>query len=498
MKRNTIKWRIFKYNIIVIIMLITFTAVIFNVAVRIYIEKNIVTQLNKIASNAEDTALKHGPDFFKQIPPPPPPDSQNIDLPPFHAEETELPLTDLQGTNDLFKYYFMLDHSLKEPLTLLNADFILIDQNENRITPFTDKYVSDDFMKQLKNEINNSKKIAQETHLTFRSSGTEYIAIIKPVSDKNSFGLGWIIIYSNVEQINQLQIAINLILFFILIFSALITVVFSSRVSKKISEPFYHLNQYISAISERNFGNKIEMPVYDELRELVNNINIMSEKLETYDKAQKTFLQNASHEFRTPLMSIQSYAEGIKYEVVDSNSAVTVILSEIKRMTRLVEDLLYLSRLNAIEENYNYVNLDFNALTKNCVTSVNLLAEKSNITLRTKLSNQIIQIYGDEEKLSRAITNVINNCIRYANSIVTIELITIDKANVQLVISDDGPGFKNSELPNIFERFYKGVNGNLGLGLSISKNIIEKLNGQISAKNSMSGALFIIELPISF
>jgi signal transduction histidine kinase len=498
MKRNTIKWRIFKYNIIVIIMLITFTAVIFNVAVRIYIEKNIVTQLNKIASNAEDTALKHGPDFFKQIPPPPPPDSQNIDLPPFHAEDTELPLTDIQGTNDLFKYYFMLDHSLKEPLTLLNADFILIDQNENRITPFTDKYVSDDFMKQLKNEINNSKKIAQETYLTFRSSGTEYIAIIKPVSDKNSFGLGWIIIYSNVEQINQLQISINLILFFILIFSALITVVFSSRVSKKISEPFYHLNQYISAISERNFGNKIEMPVYDELRELVNNINIMSEKLETYDKAQKTFLQNASHEFRTPLMSIQSYAEGIKYEVVDSNNAVTVILSEIKRMTRLVEDLLYLSRLNAIEENYNYVNLDFNALTKNCVTSVNLLAEKSNITLRTKLSNQIIQIYGDEEKLSRAITNVINNCIRYANSIVTIELITIDKANVQLVISDDGPGFKNSELPNIFERFYKGVNGNLGLGLSISKNIIEKLNGQISAKNSTSGALFIIELPISF
>jgi signal transduction histidine kinase len=454
-----------------------------------------VTQLNKIASNAEDTALKHGPDFFKQLPPPP--DSQDVDFPHFHTEETELPLTDLQGTNDLFKYYFMLDHSLKEPLTLLNADFILIDQNENRITPFPDKYVSDDFMKQLKNEINDSKKIAHETYLNFHSSGTEYIAIIKSVSDKNTFGLGWIIIYSNVEQINQLQIGINLILSFILIFSAIITVVFSSRVSKKISEPFYHLNQYISAISERNFGTKIEMPVYDELRELVNNINIMSEKLETHDKAQKTFLQNASHEFRTPLMSIQSYAEGIKYEVIDSDSAVTVILSEIKRMTHLVEDLLYLSRLDAIEENYTNTDLDFNELTNNCVVSMNLLAEKSNITLRIRLHGKIIKVHGDKEKLSRAINNVISNCIRYANSVVCVEVNITDKTKVQLIITDDGPGFKNNELPNIFDRFYKGINGHFGLGLSISKNIIEKLNGQITAKNSTSGALFKIELPIN-
>ena len=62
--------------------------------------------------------------------------------------------------------------------------------------------------------------------------------------------------------------------------------------------------------------------------------------------------------------------------------------------------------------------------------------------------------------------------------------------------ADDGPGFDNQELPNIFDRFYKGKKGNFGLGLAISKNIIEKHNGKITAKNSESGALFIIELPI--
>jgi len=470
-------------------MLITLTTIIFNVAIRMYIEKVIIAQLSKIASNAEHTALQHGPDFFPEFHQMPPPDAPNDKFSP----------TNLQGDIDPFRYYFMLDRSLKEPLTLLNADFILLDQNKNRITPAQEKFDSTpvDLMKELTNEINKSEKVDQEKYLNFNLSSTEYLAIIKPVSDKNSFGLGWIIIYSNIQQINQLQLVINIILFLILIFSALITIVFSSRVSKKISESFSHLNKYISAISERDFGNKIEMPVYDELHDLVNNINIMSEKLETYDKAQKTFLQNVSHEFRTPLMSIQSYAEGIKYDVIDSNTAVTVILTEIKRMTNLVEDLLYLSRLDAIEENYNCSNLDFNEFVNMCVHRMKWIATKSNITIATSTPKEIVEIHGDEEKLSRAITNIISNCIRYAHSVVIVEFKVIDTNKIQLTISDDGPGFKDNELPNIFERFYKGTKGNFGLGLSISKNIIEKMNGKISANNSNSGALFIIELPIT-
>jgi signal transduction histidine kinase len=491
MKRNTIKWRIFKYNIVIIIMLITLTTIIFNVAVRLYLEKDTVKQLNKIASNAENTALKHGPDFFKKAPPLIPHDNE--------MQMERIPPPDPENTSDVFKYYFMLDRSLKEPLTMLNADFILLDQNKNRITPSPDKpeSASPELMKQLFNEMSKMKKLDEEKYLNFNLSGTEYIALIKPVSDKNSFGLGWIIIYSNIQQINQLQIGINIILLFILVFSALITIIFSSRVSKKISEPFSHLNEYISSISDRNFGNKIEMPVYDELGELVNNINIMSEKLGIYDKAQKTFLQNASHEFRTPLMSIQSYAEGIKYEVVSSEIAVPIILDEIKRMTNLVEDLLYLSRLDTIEENYSFKSMIFNELLLMCIERMNLIAEQNNIAIASILPTDMVKVYGDEEKLSRAITNIITNCIRYASSSVMIDLeVTGGNSTLQLTISDDGPGFDANELPNVFDRFYKGKKGNHGLGLSISKNIIEKFNGKITAGNSETGAFFLIELPI--
>jgi len=92
--------------------------------------------------------------------------------------------------------------------------------------------------------------------------------------------------------------------------------------------------------------------------------------------------------------------------------------------------------------------------------------------------------------------NIISNCIRYADSIVELSLEIVEDNKALLTISDDGPGFDINDLPYIFERFYKGKKGNSGLGLAISKNVIKKHNGKITAENSASGALFIIELPI--
>ncbi|MGE5679075.1 MAG: sensor histidine kinase [Pseudomonadota bacterium] len=485
-KSNTIKWRIFKYNIIVIIMLIALVAVIFNLSIRFYIEREMMGQLGRIASRTEDTALKKGPDFFKDgknvFPPPPP-----RDLP--------------QNENDnALRYYFMLDRSLKESMSVLNANYILLDISKTVINPLPVEYSNtpQDLLLQITREIEGLKSMDQPNYLDFNLSGTEYIAIVKPVSDKNNFGLGWIVIYSSLQQVNQLQLAINIILLAILLVSALIIVFFSSIIAKKVSAPFSSLNQHIRDIAEIKFGTKIQVPVYDELQELVSNFNIMSEKLETYDKAQKTFLQNASHEFRTPLMSIQSYAEGIKYGVTDSTTSADIIIDESKRLTRLVENLLYLSRLDAIEESYCFNRLDFNELLRSCADRMNAIAAKNNIVLSMELPAEDIAIIADDEKISRAISNILGNCIRFAQSVVNIKAeLFNDRSIVRLSISDDGPGLKPEELPYIFDRFYKGSGGNFGLGLAISKNVIEKHKGSIIAQNSNIGAVFQIDLPAS-
>jgi two-component system sensor histidine kinase CssS len=481
MRSNTIKWRIFKYNLIVIITLIALVAIIFNVSIRFYIERDIAAQLNRIAEKTEETALKRGPDVFV-----------------IEGKRPPILMITKERAADIFRFYFALDRSLREPLSVLNADYFLLDMNMNVINAPDELSTTagSDVMSRIMSEINKFTELKEKKFLNFYLSGHEYIALIKPVSGKNSIGLGWIVIYSSLQKVNQLQMGINLILLVILLISAFIIVLFSSVVAKNIAEPFSTLNQHIRSIAERNFGTKIDTPVYDELNEFVNNINIMSEKLETHDKAQKTFLQNASHEFRTPLMSIQSYAEGIKYGITDSTASADIIIDESKRLTQLVENLLFLSRLDAIEESYCFSRLDANELLRCCTERISPIAAKSNIAIESDIPDKAVMANADGEKLTRAVTNVLSNCIRYAKSKINIVSELTAENKLRITIADDGPGFAEHELSNVFDRFYKGDKGNFGLGLAIARTVIVKHNGSITAGNHESGAIFTIEIPL--
>lgn len=501
MKRHTIRWRIFKYNLIMISMLIALVSISFNIVVRMYMERDIISQLNKITIRTVNAALHQRPSQFSE--PKRPPDSandtNNKSISRGNEEKKNLVNESDDESDKIFRYYLSLNRSLNEPLSITNADYILLDKEKNLIpSPITDDYDKEDLNRHILEKIKaSSEGFSDKEYLKLTISGTNYIAVVRPLSETNNADLGWIIIFSSLQKINQLQYQINGILFIILFFTSIIAMVLSSNLSKKLSRPFASLTSHIKEISERNFGNKVQIPVYEELQEMVSSINIMSEKLKTYDKAQKTFLQNVSHEFRTPLMSIQSYAEGIKYDVVDKETAVDIILDESKRMASLIEELLYLSRLETMEENYHFERLNASKILYSIVDRMNRIALQENINITAENINNEIEILADEEKLSRAITNIISNCIRYAASSVNIEAFAENNTKLIIKIYDDGKGCETDDISHIFERFYKGRKGNFGLGLSISKNVIERHGGKISVQNQIcGGALFTIELGV--
>lgn len=101
----------------------------------------------------------------------------------------------------------------------------------------------------------------------------------------------------------------------------------------------------------------------------------------------------------------------------------------------------------------------------------------------------------DEKAISRAFTNVISNAIRYANQEVNIAC-SIVQQFARIEITDDGPGISDADMPHIFDRFYKGEGGNHGIGLSITKSIVEQHGGRIFALNVYKGARFVIDLPL--
>jgi signal transduction histidine kinase len=241
----------------------------------------------------------------------------------------------------------------------------------------------------------------------------------------------------------------------------------------------------------------IDISTGDEIEELAKCFNSMANNLKTYDDRQKAFLQNTSHELKTPLMSIQGYAEAIKDGVVQGaevEPSLDIIIEESQRLKQVVEDIIYLTRLENFEDRFNFTRTNMKEIIAQAIQTIKPLMEEKNISINIGTGINFIGNF-DKEKLIRAFINVLGNCTRYARSSILIQGKEI-YGGVEIYIQDDGPGFKVGEADKIFDRFYKGDSGGTGLGLAIGQNIIVGHGGSIAAFNNNSGgAVFKIFIP---
>lgn len=220
----------------------------------------------------------------------------------------------------------------------------------------------------------------------------------------------------------------------------------------------------------------------------------LGKKLEKSDEKLRRFFSNASHELKTPLMSIQGYAEGIYTGVLtDTKLASKVIIEQSERMECLVEELLLISKIESGHLKLEKKDINLCELLDSIITCNNALTNKKNITVEIYFDDEDCFVLGDYKQLYKAFSSVYSNAIKFTNDKIKVS-ISSDNKNSTVTISDNGCGISDTDLNHIFERFYYGKNGSTGIGLSISKEIIELHNGNISAKNS-SGAVFTIILP---
>ena len=256
------------------------------------------------------------------------------------------------------------------------------------------------------------------------------------------------------------------------------------------------LSRWAHSIGGRQFDRYADASGTAEIDFLAESLNGMAQRLKDYDSAQKTFLQNASHELRTPLMSIQGYAEGIKHGVfADTGAAADVVISESLRLSALVDDLLFLSRLETADDFYAFARLSLAEVLGQCAEKLEGAAIKEGRKL-TLLPCPEALVSGDGEKLLRAFMNLAGNCLRYAKTEVTMKA-EIKDGSAAVEVCDDGPGFDPEDMGSLFTRFYKGKQGIFGLGLSIAKAIVEKHGGTVTAANGEAGgAVFIVKLPL--
>ncbi len=297
-------------------------------------------------------------------------------------------------------------------------------------------------------------------------------------------------IQSFTQQIWRSQLLLTLIL-------ALIAAIVSTSYARTLTKPLKQLNTTAKHIAKKDYPVPLNVSTGDEIEELADSINAMSNSLMVSDEKQWRFFQNASHELKTPLMSIQGYTEGMIDGIFEKNEEnLTIINQEVKRLSNIVNNIAYLSRIDAISDGLDLESLPIDAVIRDSVEKLKGLYSSSSIDIQLNLGSQAIMEL-DRDQMTQALINILSNGLRYAKSLITVDLEETPQ-EIIITIFDDGEGISEDQIPLVFERFQKGEKGQSGLGLAITRSIIEKHNGYIIASNKEdAGGCFSIHLPLS-
>ena len=233
-------------------------------------------------------------------------------------------------------------------------------------------------------------------------------------------------------------------------------------------------------------------------------LNSTFARLEAAFAQQKQFASDAAHELRTPVTVILTQTQmalARERDAADYKQAVEACQRAAQRMRRLIESLLELARFDAGQEVLKRMDFDFGKTVSDSVELVQTLAEEKSVKIISVVSP--LEISGDPERLAQVVTNLLTNAIQYnrPDGEVRVEL-RLENGLAVLKISDTGQGIAPEDLPRVFERFYRADKsrtgaGNVGLGLSICKAIVEAHGGTIEVASEPNvGTTFTVRLPV--
>ncbi|MFB1099795.1 MULTISPECIES: cell wall metabolism sensor histidine kinase WalK [Bacillaceae] len=305
------------------------------------------------------------------------------------------------------------------------------------------------------------------------------------------------VILRPIRELEEVQESFFQRIFLVFLIGVMIAILISTYLTQRLVKPLTELKYQLKKIQRREFDNIESVKASGEIKEVEQSAIEMAKELNRYITSQRQFFQNASHELKTPLMTIQGYAEGIKDGVFtgkDQEHGLEVVVSEIKRLKQLINEMILLAKLDSEEGIYKEEQIEIEELVNLTIDRALPIASDKNIQLTYNKLPAIV-INGDKEKLLRAMMNITSNAIRHAGSQVHISVQPSTIRQVEITINDDGPGISEDLLPNMFQRFVKGEGGETGLGLAISRAIVERHNGIIRAGESdLGGASFTIIL----
>lgn len=297
--------------------------------------------------------------------------------------------------------------------------------------------------------------------------------------------------------------AVPIVLLSFLALSCLIGTGFTAVFGKVLLRPLEDVIKAMKRIEKGDYTVRVDDEyTKGEIKELVNSYNKMAEELSGVEMFREDFINSYSHEFKTPIVSIQGFAKQLKKSDLSEEKKqeyIDIIISESKRLTGLSSNILLLNSLENCMILSDKTTFRLDEQIRSCV----LLLEKqwSAKSLEFDIDMQAVEYTTNAEMLSQAWVNIIGNAIKFSPEENRIRiLLTADEDEITVTIADRGIGMKPETIKHIFERFYQGDNAHAlegnGLGLPLVKRIIELNDGNIRVESQYGqGTRFIVTLP---
>lgn len=300
-----------------------------------------------------------------------------------------------------------------------------------------------------------------------------------------------------------------------LLIGLIITVLLSLLLAKAMVTPIQSLTRAAERVAAGDFSQKPNSDAHDEIGVLTRTFNSMALQLEkTLDDLKKSeamrreFVANVSHELRTPITSIRSYAETLQ----DSHGLpkkteqefIGVIVKESDRMTKIVQDLLMLSRFDAGSIEFKFERFSFERSIHDVYNAMLLEAQKHNHRFSIEFKTPVPDIIGDEARIEQVLINMVSNAIKYTRDGGSIAMTAGRKDDIVWVsVRDNGIGIPKEDVDKVFDRFYRvdkarsRESGGTGLGLSIAKEIVNRHKGAIVLTSRQGkGTVITMSLPV--
>ena len=274
----------------------------------------------------------------------------------------------------------------------------------------------------------------------------------------------------------------------------------------QIIRPLRRLSTAAQGIAAGDLSQRVQVSSHDEISQVSTTFNHMAETLQRYADERRNMMGDIAHDLRTPLSIIQSNLEAMLDGVLPTTpEELTSLHQETLHLNRLITDLRTLSLAEAGQLNLQKQAVEPGSLVQQVSDRMHLSAEEKNITLETDIASDLPPVQADPERLIQVMTNLVDNAIRY-NTNGSRVIVAAHPANgqIELSVSDNGPGIPPEDILHLFERFWRAeksrnrATGGSGLGLAIVKQLVEAHQGQVQVESQMgSGTRFTVHLPVS-